>query len=192
MLEWQEERIETYVEYCQECMMNAYNNWMAYASYQNNEYANNNNNVNYANGYYQSNSYKSYQNNANANNNNASRNLMDVTFEQFKDQDFMEQLVKDHAEDVGRRLANNNNNYNGDEEAQQANQEWMNSYQQQMWDDMKVTFYEACPEYDLCSEYQNVMTYLQEQEEEDDGDDLTKFFECTEVERNNGNVAYID
>ena len=31
MLEWHEERLETYVEYCQQCMMNAYDNWLQYA-----------------------------------------------------------------------------------------------------------------------------------------------------------------
>jgi len=184
MLEWQEERIETYIEYCYECMMNAYNNWMTYASEQNNQYAaqNNQNYNNYNNYQYNGNNYNNgNNNNYNNNNGNYRRDLKDVTFEQFKDDEFMKRLVQDHAQDMSRRLEEENQ----DEEA-----EWMNQYQMQMWEDMKVTFYEACPEYDLCSEYQNVQAYLEEGED-DDGDDITQFFECTEVERNNGNVAYI-
>lgn len=31
MLEWHTDRLDTYVDYCQSCMMNAYDNWLQYA-----------------------------------------------------------------------------------------------------------------------------------------------------------------
>jgi len=45
-------------------------------------------------------------------------------------------------------------------------------------------YYEACPEYDTCSEYLNIC-------EKDQKDDLTEYFECTEVEGNNGQISYL-
>lgn len=45
-------------------------------------------------------------------------------------------------------------------------------------------FYNVCPEYDTCAEYTNYC-----EKEMDAG--YSQYFECTEVERNNGQVAYI-
>ncbi|KAL7543857.1 hypothetical protein ACHAXR_013227 [Thalassiosira sp. AJA248-18] len=45
-------------------------------------------------------------------------------------------------------------------------------------------YYGACPEYDTCVEYQNVCGGGVE-------DEYSEYFECVEVQRNNGNVAYI-
>ena len=45
-------------------------------------------------------------------------------------------------------------------------------------------YYSVCPEYDLCVTYNNVCGHGLD-------DDLTEYFKCTEVQRNNGMVAYI-
>ncbi|KAL7534851.1 hypothetical protein ACHAXR_006124 [Thalassiosira sp. AJA248-18] len=47
-----------------------------------------------------------------------------------------------------------------------------------------ANYYKVCPEYDTCMEYQDMCGGGI-----DDG--LSEYFECTEVERNNGQVAYI-
>lgn len=44
--------------------------------------------------------------------------------------------------------------------------------------------YGTCPEYDTCKYYQKICGH-------DLDDSLTQYFECTEVERNNGMIAYI-
>jgi len=46
-------------------------------------------------------------------------------------------------------------------------------------------FYHICPEYDTCSVYNNVCGG------NPDGYELTEYFECTEVEKNNGQKAYV-
>ena len=47
-----------------------------------------------------------------------------------------------------------------------------------------LTYYSVCPEYDTCAEYLNMC--------QDGVDDhLHGYFECTETEGNNGQVAYI-
>jgi len=50
--------------------------------------------------------------------------------------------------------------------------------------DLEYDRYKTCPEYDTCRYYQNVC-------ETDVDESLSQYFECTEVQRSNGNVAYI-
>mmetsp|Transcript_11153 Transcript_11153/g.23711 ORF Transcript_11153/g.23711 Transcript_11153/m.23711 type:complete len:703 (+) Transcript_11153:199-2307(+) len=51
-------------------------------------------------------------------------------------------------------------------------------------DEIDEDYYKVCPEYDTCSEYQFMCNNGFE-------DDYSEYFECTEVESKNGNVAYI-
>lgn len=160
MLEWHEERLETYVEYCQQCMMNAYDNWLLYAGEWNNR-NNYNQNGNWAN--YDSN-YDAYVQQQQDGNDGGRRALKEevvskVTFEQFSDDEYM------------RKLYNNQNNYaNGGDDINEQ------------WEQMKIMFYEGCPEYDTCAEYQNVPDF---------DETYSQYFTCTQVQRNNGNVAYL-
>ena len=101
MLEYEEERFESYCGYCEDCMQAVYSQWMK---------------------------------------NMGGRDLNeDITYEQW------------HQDYSRRELGN---------------------------------FYNACPEYDLCVTYNNVCGNGLD-------DDLTEYFECTEVEKNNGMVAYV-
>jgi len=51
-------------------------------------------------------------------------------------------------------------------------------------DEIDEDYYQVCPEYDTCSEYKTMCNNGFE-------DNYSEYFECTEVESNNGNVAYI-
>ena len=107
MLEYQAERYESYLEYCEDCMMQVYKKWM--------------------------NSYHGRK----------------LSFEEWK--------VSEHAEDP-RNLA-----YHYNDDAQFANINYV------------------CEEYDTCREYAHI----------NEVDDFSDYFECTQVERNNGQVAYV-
>ena len=107
MLEWQAERYQEYVEYCEDCMMQVYKKWM--------------------------NSYHGRE----------------LTYEEWK--------VSEHAENP-RNLA-----YHYNDDAQYANINYV------------------CEEYDTCREYNQL----------NEEDEFSEYFECTEVERNNGQVAYV-
>lgn len=108
MLEWQEERYNTYLNYCEDCMYKVYQQWLK-------------------------------------NGGNRDRKLM--TYDDFKASDEHRQL---------RKLSEDHRELGG--------------------------YYGACPEYDTCSEYQKMGGM---------DDDYSDYFECTEVQRNNGQVAYI-
>lgn len=96
MLEWQEERYEEYETYCENCMINVYNQWLK----------------------------------------NGGQRERTLTFEEFK-------TSQEH-----RTLG---------------------------------SYYNACKEYDTCSQYMS-LSFV---------DKYSEYFECTEVERANGQVAYI-
>jgi len=110
MLEWQEERLETYCMYCEDCMFKVYEEWLS-------------------------------------NGGDANRKLM--SFEDFKASKEHGQLR--HLSDQHRELGN---------------------------------YYNVCPEYDTCSEYQNMCGNGMD-------DSYTEYFECTAVSGNNDRVAYV-
>merc|ERR1712127_702313 len=64
-----------------------------------------------------------------------------------------------------------NGNYYGNQNYQQGGQ-------------ADAGFYKACPEFDTCSEYSNICKHGMV-------DNMSGYFECTEVESNSGQVAYI-
>lgn len=84
-----------------------------------------------------------------------------VTFEQFTDDEYM------------RKLYGNSNNYNNNANSASFSEQWTQ---------MKTMFYEGCPEYDTCAEYQNIPGFDKS---------YSQYFECTQVQRNNGNIAYL-
>ena len=102
MLEWQAERFEQYVAYCETCMMNVYNAWMK---------------------------------------NGGQRRERNLSFDEFKQ---LRSTDEEHRRSLG-------------------------------------SYYNACPEFDTCAAYEQVSFV----------DDYSEYFECTEVERSNGQVAYI-
>ena len=108
MLEWQEERVQTYLTYCEECMFNVYQVWLQ----------------------------------------NGGQNRK-LTYDEFKNSKEHDELRKLADQNEHRKLGN---------------------------------YYGACPEYDTCAEYQNFGGM---------DDSYSEYFECTEIERNNGQVAYI-
>ena len=110
MVEFQEERFETYCTYCEECMYKVYQVWLK----------------------------------------SGGRKL---SFEEFKNSDEHKQMERELGGDVNGGQANGK-------------------------------YYNACPEYDTCNAYKNTCG-------NDIDDHLTQYFECTEVQKNNGVVAYV-
>lgn len=107
MLEYHEERFETYCSYCNSCMYSVYKSWL----------------------------------------NSNGRHLEAKTI----DQDWQSDIERHLSAAEQRELGN---------------------------------VYGSCPEYDTCKYYKNTCG-------NDLDDTLTQYFECTEVQRNNGMVAYI-
>mmetsp|Transcript_26313 Transcript_26313/g.56516 ORF Transcript_26313/g.56516 Transcript_26313/m.56516 type:complete len:684 (+) Transcript_26313:42-2093(+) len=113
MLEWQEERFETYCEYCEECMMAVYEEWMNQCMQ------------------------------------NGCTNR-DLKYQDWKGSEHEDKFNK---------------------ERELGGYDYSN-------------FYDSCPEYDTCVEYKQTCK---------NGvvDDYSDYFECTEVENSNGQVAYV-
>jgi len=115
MIEFQEERFDTYCEYCAQCMLNVYHAWL--------EMGGDNN------------------------------NYRKLTFEDFKNSEEHQKMARELGGNVNGGQAN-------------------------------AGFYNVCPEYDTCSEYQKTC-----KQGMDKG--YSGYFECAEVENVNGQVAYI-
>ena len=111
MLEYQEERVQTYLTYCEECMFEVYQVWLQ----------------------------------------NGGQNNRKLTYEEFKSSDKHQKAARELGGNINGGLANQQ-------------------------------YYDVCPEYDTCAEYQ-IFGGMDES--------YTEYFECTEIERNNGQVAYI-
>ena len=112
MMEFQEERFDTYCNYCEECLYQVYLLWMKNGGHR------------------------------------------DLKYEDFK---ASPELQDQAHRDLG-------GNVNGG----QANGK----------------YYNVCPEYDTCQEYSNMCNQGMD-------DSLTQYFECQEVEKANGQVAYV-